>query len=212
MIFLNFSFQREWYQNTQVELFICSLYQIPINLNWTKTHWTETWNCLTTTGGWFTWTRSSHTLITQTGLTLILSFCVKLLWLVAATGRCSGKDKYPYVWVPEECTAVKPAATVCLDPTLTPGVWAALTKVVSLPGTTTEKHPSAAPPPGTEQQCMLTYLITSCLSTMSPRTLWSTCTPSTPRSLSQFILGLPSWPLAPQCLCVPIEESDLSDL
>lgn len=177
------------------------LYQIYINLNWTKTHWTETSNCWTTTGRWLTWRRCSLTLITPTGLILILSFCVRLLWPLALTGRCSGADRCPYVWVPDESTGVKTATTVCLDPTLTPGAWAAVMEGVTLRGTTTERRPFFPPLCATEQQFMSTLLITVCPSTRCPPTVWSTSTPSAPRSLILFILALPSSPLVPPCLC-----------
>lgn len=185
---------------------------MPVNLHSTQTQSTESSNCLTTTGRWHVWRRTSHMQTIRTDLTGGLSWCVETVWPVAVTGRSNGEERLIYRWVTEESAGEETKVTLCLEWMTIPGVSSALTMMVTLSVTIQTEQPSPTPPPPppppplslTEWQCLWTVPLARCPSTQSPLTHWSTSTPSTPLSLNPFILGSGSGltGLVPQCLCV----------
>lgn len=122
-----------------------SLHQIPVNSQSTKIQLTKWSNSLKTTGRQQKWKRISHILFIQTDLTTLNSFCVILVWLVAATGRLSGKDGLTYQWVTKESAGMEKMMPVCLGGMIIPGEWPAPV-VVIMSVTMTEKQPSPPPP------------------------------------------------------------------
>lgn len=128
-----------------------SFHQMPVNSQWTQTQFTETWNCLTTTGRWRQWPRSRSTRHMKTGLTSGNSCCVVLVWLVAATGRWSGEGWFIYPWLTEESKGKDTLLTAGLDATISPGLWGALMLMITLPITIREEQtcicPTLPPPP-----------------------------------------------------------------
>ena len=202
-----------WYIVNRRYIVTCCLHQIPVNSQWTPTQYTERSNCLPTTGRWPVWRRISHILIIQTDLMTALSCCVEVGWPVALTGRSSGVEKFLYPWGTKESEGEETVTTVGLEGTISPGDWNASVLMDTLSGITTEKQTSpGAPPPApplAELQCMWTVLLALCLSTKSPMTHWSTCTPSTLLSLNLFILGLGSGSGLGLCLCVLCRRESL---